>query len=80
MPHEANVFVDIDGNLPRACIGNINSALSTENSYASQSTRSMGSASRAPRWSAPEVLNGGNVSKESDIYSFSMTIIEVRRS
>ena len=78
--HEANVFVDIDCNIPRACIGNFNSALFTENSYASRSTRSMGGVGHVQRWSAPEVLSGDNVSKESDIYSFSMTIIEVRRS
>jgi len=32
-----------------------------------------------PRWTAPEVLNGGKCSKEADIFSFAMVMIEVRR-
>lgn len=34
-------------------------------------------AAHNPLWSAPEVLRGENPSKESDIYSFAMTMIEV---
>ena len=30
------------------------------------------------RWTAPEVLNGGGFSKEADIFSFAMVMIEVR--
>ena len=33
----------------------------------------------APRWTAPEVLDGGPFSKEADIFSFAMVMIEVRR-
>jgi len=29
------------------------------------------------RWTAPEVLKGGRISKESDIFSFAMVMIEV---
>ena len=32
-----------------------------------------------PRWTAPEVLNEGPYSKEADIFSFAMVMIEVRR-
>ena len=31
-----------------------------------------------PRWTAPEVLDEGPHSKESDVFSFAMVIIEVR--
>jgi len=31
-----------------------------------------------PRWAAPEVLRDGTYSKESDIFSFAMVMIEVR--
>ena len=30
------------------------------------------------QWSAPEVLEGGRISKKTDIYSFAMVVIEVR--
>ena len=33
----------------------------------------------SPRWTAPEVLNEGPYSKEADIFSFAMVMIEVRR-
>ena len=32
-----------------------------------------------PRWTAPEVLNEGPYSKEADVFSFAMVMIEVRR-
>ena len=32
-----------------------------------------------PRWTALEVLNEGPYSKEADIFSFAMVMIEVRR-
>ena len=32
-----------------------------------------------PRWTAPEVLDEGSYSKEADIFSFAMVMIEVRR-
>ena len=31
-----------------------------------------------PRWTAPEILNGGVASREGDIFSFAMVMIEVR--
>ena len=31
-----------------------------------------------PRWTAPEVLDEGPSSKESDVFSFAMVMIEVR--
>lgn len=46
-----------------------------------QSLDSIRSASRhgnTPRWSAPEVLIEGLHSKEADMFSFAMVIIEVR--
>jgi len=30
-----------------------------------------------PRWTAPEILDGGLATKESDVFSFGMVIIEV---
>ena len=30
-----------------------------------------------PRWTAPEVLHGGEFTKEADIFSFAMVMIEV---
>ena len=32
-----------------------------------------------PRWAAPEVLNEGMYSKEADMFSFAMVMIEVRQ-
>ena len=32
-----------------------------------------------PRWTAPEILDEGPHSKEGDIFSFAMVMIEVRR-
>jgi len=32
------------------------------------------------RWTAPEVLNGGQHSKEADIFSFAMVMIEARHA
>ena len=31
-----------------------------------------------PRWTAPEILDGGTCSKQTDIFSFAMVMIEVR--
>ena len=31
-----------------------------------------------PQWTAPEILNNGMHSKEADIFSFAMVMIEVR--
>ena len=36
------------------------------------------SGGHTPRWTAPEVLKDGNHSKEADIFSFAMVMIEVR--
>lgn len=33
----------------------------------------------SPRWTAPEILDGKRYSKEADIFSFAMVMIEVRR-
>ena len=30
------------------------------------------------RWTAPEILNGGLASREGDVFSFAMVMIEVR--
>jgi serine/threonine protein kinase len=47
-----------------------------------QNSDSTGSSSNcgghSPRWTAPEVLEGGVYSKKSDIFSFAMVMIEVR--
>lgn len=32
----------------------------------------------SPRWTAPEILNGGTCSKQTDVFSFAMVVIEAR--
>lgn len=70
-----NIYVDTEYDPPHALIADFGVAIVTKN------LESIRPATRqdmtSPRWSAPEVLGGENPSKESDIYSFGMVMIEV---
>ena len=72
-PNNANILVDDSGH---ARIADFGLAEITQNLESMQSTLRHG---HTPRWTAPEILNGGGYSKEADIFSFAMVMIEVRR-
>ena len=63
-------------NFGRARITDFGLALVIQGLNSTWSASSHGS--HAPRWTAPEVLNGGVYSKKSDVFSFAMVMIEVR--
>ena len=75
---KSNVLIDNNG---RACLAGfsplmiIPDELITSSDSPSGATLWVGSM----RWSAPEVLKGQAPSKKTDIYSFAMVMIEVRR-
>ena len=72
-PGQPNVLVDHSGS---ALIADFGLATVTQNLDSIQSaTRQAG---HTPRWAAPEVLTEGKFSKEADIFSFAMVMIEVR--
>ena len=69
--------MDIADTTPHALIADFGVAIVTKNSNSIRPATAK--AGYDPRWSAPEVLEGGNPSTESDIFSFGMTMFEVRR-
>jgi len=71
---QKNVLVDGSG---RARIADFGLATVARNIDSMRSTSHCGGASQ---WTAPEVLNGELPSKEMDIFSFAMVMIEVRES
>ena len=76
-PRKANVLVDVVDKTPRACIADSGAAVVTRNPDSIRpATRQAG---YFPRWSAPEVIKEQNPSMRTDIFSFAMIIIEVRR-
>ena len=76
-PLQSNVLVEVVDEVPRALIADFGIAIVTKNSNSIRSdTRQP---HYHPRWSAPEVLNGDNPTIESDVFSFGMTMFEVRR-
>ena len=75
-PRQENVLVQIIDQAPQALIADFGVSIVTTN------PDSIRTATRQPfntaRWTAPEVLGDENPTKESDIYSFAMVMIEVR--
>ena len=73
--NQSNVLVDITG---RARITDFGLAVLTQNLYSTRSAPA--EHGHRIQWIAPEILGGrGAYSKEADVFSFSMVIIEVRR-
>ena len=72
-----NILVDVVDNIPHARIADFGIAIVTKNldSIRPPTRQEV----HTPRWSAPEILREQNPSKESDIYSFAMVMIEVYR-
>ena len=75
IPCKVNVLVDIVDNSPHARIACF-SALAVTKDLVSRRPP-MRQTTHSTRWSAPEVLRGGNPSKESDLYAFAMIMLEV---
>jgi serine/threonine protein kinase len=74
---QSNVLVKVVDSIPRALIADFGITIVAKNSNSIRSPT--GQPHHNPRWSAPEVLNGENPSTESDVFSFGMTMFEVRR-
>lgn len=72
-PNQNNILVDDSGH---ARIVDFGLAMVTKNSDSILSATI--NSGHTPRWTAPEVLKDGNHSKEADIFSFAMVMIEVR--
>ena len=72
-----NILVDVVGNVPHAYIADFGISIVTKNLDSIRAATRQGV--HTPRWSAPEIFHGQNPSKESDVYSFAMVTIEVRR-
>ena len=69
---QPNILMDDSGN---ARIADFGFATVTQNLDSVQSANCQRG---TPRWTAPEVLDEGPYSKEADIFSFAMVMIEVR--
>jgi serine/threonine protein kinase len=83
MPHlvialtlgQPNILVD-DSGCPR--ITDFGLAMVTQNQDSIRSAQ--GEHAHTARWTAPEILNDqGTYSKEADVFSFAMVVVEVRR-
>jgi len=72
MDSKANVLIDGGGHARLKGFG-LTSAIVGDDSV--QSPQS--STTNTTTWAAPEILGGGPVSKEGDIFTFSMVAIEV---
>ena len=72
IPNQPNILVDDTGH---ARIADFGLATVTQNLDSMQSAS--GQRGHTVRWAAPEVLTDGTYSKEADIFSFAMVMIEV---
>ena len=72
-----NILVEVVDNIPHARIADFGIATVTKNldSIRTETRQDV----HTPRWSAPEIIREQNPSKESDVYSFAMVMIEVHR-
>ena len=75
MSHQMNVLVDVIDNTPHARIADFGIAIVTKNPDSVRPATYQNI--HTPAWSAPEVMRGENPSKESDVYSFAMIMLEV---
>ena len=73
-PGQPNVLVDITGHAHIADFGLATVTQSLDSAMSVECQRG-----HTARWTAPEVLDEGPYSKEADIFSFAMIMIEVRR-
>jgi eukaryotic-like serine/threonine-protein kinase len=72
-PVKRNILVDGCG---RVRIADFGLAAITQNlDSVGNTTAARG---HTPRWTAPEILNGGKHSQKGDIFSFAMVMVEVR--
>ena len=71
-PDQLNILMDASGN---ARIVDFGLATVTQHLDSIQSSCQRG---HTPRWTAPEVLDGGKHSEEADIFAFAMVMVEVR--
>ena len=72
-PNQSNILVDNSG---RARIADFGLATVTQNLDSIRSDPCQ--RGHTARWAAPEVLKDGTYSKEADIFSFAMVMVEVR--
>ena len=77
---ESNILINNDG---RACLAGFSLLMTIPDELTIPSLASSSSITRwgwagGVQWSAPEVLNGGVTSKETDVFSLAMVMIEVR--
>ena len=69
---QPNILMDDSGNARIADFGFTTATLNLDSMQSVQHQRG------TPRWTAPEVSDGRTYSKESDVFSFAMVMIEVR--
>ena len=72
-----NILVEVVDNIPHARIADFGIAIVTKNPDSMRPDTHQNV--HTPAWSAPEVMRGENPSKESDVYSFAMIMLEVLR-
>ena len=69
---QQNILMDDSGNVRIADFGFTTVTQNLDSAQSVQCQRGF-----TPRWTVPEVLNEGPYSKESDVFSFAMVMIEV---
>ena len=74
-PDQINILVDDSGHARLADFG---LSMVSKNLASIPSARLQHGST--PRWTAPELVEGGICEKEADIFSFAMVMFEVRRS